>query len=174
MSLGLGHASVPSGEVTASFRAGWVKRFRLVLSSAGGAALVLGVFSLFEKQPGESFRLLGAWGPWPVIALVALMLLGSFLSKISEIIQTAFGAIVTSSQRQADSGAKMADAVSQLAEQGGKQVQEVQRLAIYAAQEFPTIYARLDRQDAVLADHGKTLAEIAGTMRELVGGRHGD
>jgi uncharacterized protein YukE len=172
--LGLGHVEAPS-EVTGSFRAGWIRHIRVVLGSAGGAALIFGAFELIQKQPGESFKLLGAWGPWPVVALVALVLVGSFLSRINETISTTFAAIVTSSQQQAQSSGKMADAVSRLADQGNKQAQEMQRLAIYAAQEFPGVYERLDRQDKVLDGHGKTLGEIAEAIRHLAArGKHGD
>lgn len=172
--LGLGSVGAPSGEVTGTFRGGWLKHFRVALSSAGGAALILGAFELIQKQPGESFRLLGAWGPWPIVALVALMLVGSFLSRMNDTIQTTFSAIVSSSQQQAQSSGKMADAVSRLADQGNKQAQEMQRLAIYAAQEFPGVYERLDKQDKVLESHGKTLGEIAEAIRQLGGGKHGD
>jgi len=148
--LGLGQQNLPSGEAEASFRSGWVRHFRLALSSAGGAALVVGFFELLQRQPAESFRLLGQWGPWPVIALVALVLLGSFLSRMNDTVQTTFGSIVSSVQQQAQSSGKTADALSRLAEQGGRQAEEVRRLAIYAGRELGSIGERLDKQDIVL------------------------
>jgi hypothetical protein len=148
--LGLG-SSVPSGEVAASFRGGWLRHFKLALSSAGGAAAAIAVFSLLAKQPTEGFRLLGQWGPWPVIALVALVLVGGFMSRMNDTIATTFGAVVSSVQAQASASGKTADALTRLADQGGKQAEEVRRLAIYAAREFPAMYDRFDQLDASIS-----------------------
>ena len=144
--LGLGDL-VPSGEVAATFKSGWVRHFKLGLSSAGGAAVVIAVFSLLEREPAEGFKLLGQWGPWPVIALVALALVGRFMSRMNETVSTTFGAVVRSVQAQASASGKTADALTRLADQGGKQAEEVRRLAIYAAREFPAMYDRFDQLD---------------------------
>lgn len=158
--LGLGAKSDPAGEVSATFRVGWLKHFRLALSSAGGAAVVLGLFELLQRQPAEGFKLLSQWGPWPVIALVALVLVGGFMSRMNETVQTTFGAVVTSVQQQAQASSKTAEALGRLADQGGRQFEEVRRLAIFNAQEFPGIYARFDRQDEVLQKTHSAVAEL--------------
>jgi hypothetical protein len=149
--LGLG-SSTPSVEAEVNPRKGWLKHTRVALSSAGGAAIVLAMFELLQRQPQEGFKLLTLWGPWPIIALVALGLMGSFMSRMNDTVQTAFSAIVTSVQQQANSSGKMADAVTRLADQGGKQAEEVRRLAIYAAREFPAVYDRFDQVDATLRE----------------------
>ena len=94
---------------------------------------------LLQREPAEGFKLLGQWGPWPVIVLVALVMAGSFFSKLNEPISTSFGAIVVSAQqgveaqsRGVEAQSKMAEAVSRLADQGNKRSEEVRRLAIYA------------------------------------------
>jgi hypothetical protein len=166
-SLGLG-SSAPSGEVAAAFKGGWVRHFKLGLSSAGGAAIVLAIFELLEKQPGEGFKLLAQWGPWPVIALVSIVIVGSFLSKMNDTISTTFGAVVTSVQQQAEATGKTADALTRLADQGGKQAQEIQRLAIFATEEFPGIYRRFDRQDAALELQSRSLQELTQALRVLM------
>lgn len=148
--LGLG-GSVPSGEVSVSSRSGWLRHFKVALSSAGGAAAVIAVFSLLDKRPVEGFQLLGQWGPWPVIALVALVLVGGFMSRMNDTITTTFGAVVTSVQAQASASGKTADALTRLADQGGKQAEEVRRLAIYAAREFPAMYDRFDQLDTSIS-----------------------
>ena len=158
--LGIGLTKSPEGEVAASFRRGWLRHFRVVLSSAGGAAVVLGIFELLQRQPIEGFRLLGAWGPWPIVALVALAFAGRFMSRLSDSLQTTFSALVQSTQQQASASDRQANALTKLAEQGGYQAQEVRRLAIYAAQEFPSVYERFDRQDTVLADLAKAVNQI--------------
>ena len=152
--LGLAEAAVqtPKGEFSASFRSGWVKHLRVALSSAGGAAVVLAIVSLLQKQPTEAFHLLGAWGPWPVLALAALLLLGRIGASMTETLQHSFSAFVHSAQESAHASTRTAEALGHLAEQGGRQMEEMQRLAIYAAREFPAVYERFDAQDAVLKD----------------------
>jgi hypothetical protein len=164
--LGLG-SSVPSGEVAASFRGGWLRHFKLALSSAGGAAAAIAVFSLLAKQPAEGFRLLGQWGPWPVIALVALVLVGGFMSRMNDTIATTFGAVVMGVERQAqatqlqaEASGKTAEALTRLADQGGRQAEEVRRLAIFNAQEFPGIYMRFDKQDEILQELHSAVKEL--------------
>jgi len=150
--IGLVGADAPKGEVAASFRRGWLRHFRVALSSAGGAAVVLLILDLLQRQPVEGFKLLGAWGPWPVIALVALAFLGRFMGQMNDTIQTTFSAVVTNVQQQTVASVKTADALTRLADQGGRQAEQVERLAIYAAQEFPGVYERLDKQDEILLD----------------------
>jgi hypothetical protein len=155
--LGLSEAAIPRAQVALGFRGGWLKHVRVALSSAGGAAIVMAIFELLQRQPTEGFRLLNVWGPWPVVVLVGVAMLGRFLSRMNDTVQTAFTAVVSSvqdqaqaSSRQADASDRQATALTRLAEQGGQQAEEVRRLAIYAAQEFPSVYERFDRQDAVL------------------------
>lgn len=147
--LGLS-GGMPSGEVSATLKTGWLRHFRVALSGASGAALVIAVVELLQKQPAEGFKLLTQWGPWPVIVLVALVMVGSFFSRMNETVQTTFGAIVTGVERQAEASGKTADALTRLADQSGKQFEEVRRLSIYAAQEFPAIYDRFDQLDAAI------------------------
>lgn len=147
--LGLS-GSVPSGEMAASFKGGWIRHFKLALSSAGGAAVAIAVFSLLERQPAEGFKLLGQWGPWPVLGLVGLLIGSSFLSRINETIGTSFGAVVTSVQQQAAASRVHAEALMKLADQSGEQARETHRLAMFAAQESQNLLERLDQQDDVL------------------------
>jgi hypothetical protein len=148
----------PAGQVSGSTGSGRLKHFKVALSSAGGAAIVLAGFELLQKQPTEGFKLLGQWGPWPLIVLVALVMAGSFFSKLNDTISTSFSAIVTSAQqgvevqsKGVEAQSKTADALSRLADQGNKQAEEVRRLAIYAAREFPAMYDRFDQLDASIA-----------------------
>ena len=156
--LGLGLGKAPTGEVSASFRTGWLRHIWVSLGSAGGAAVVLGIFALLERQPSNGFQLLGLWGPWPVLGLVALAILGKFMSQMSETIQTTFRAVVSSMQQGTEAQAKSAEAnvrtseaLSRVADQGARHAQEVERLTMYAVQEFPIVHERLDKQDAMLS-----------------------
>ena len=151
--LGLS-GGAPAGEVSGSTSSGRLRHFKVALSSAGGAAIVLAVFELIQKQPVEGFKLLGQWGPWPVIVLVALVIVGGFFSRMNETVQTTFGAIVTSVERQASASNRTADALTKLADQNGRQAEEMRRLTIYAAQEFPAVYERFDQLDAAIRNLG--------------------
>lgn len=156
--LGLS-GSVPSGEMTATFKSGWLRHVKLVASSAGGAALAFALLSLLEKEPTEGFKLLGQWGPWPVLGLVGLIIGSSFLSRINETIGASFGAVVTSVQQQAEASRVHAEALMKLADQSGEQARETHRLAMFAAQESQSLYERLDQQDEVLNAIQKRLFE---------------
>lgn len=156
--LGLS-GSVPAGEVAATFKSGWLRHIKLALSSAGGIALGMAVFSLLREQPDRGFNLLGQWGPWPVLGLVGLVMGGSFLARINETIGTTFGSVVSSVQQQAQASLLHAEALSKLAEQSGEQARETHRLAMFAAQESQSLYERLDQQDEILNSIQKHLSE---------------
>lgn len=164
--LGLAGAAKPT-EIQASFRTGWVRYVRVALSSAGGVAVVIALFELLQRQPADGFRLLAVWGPWPLVVLVALGILGKFLSRLNDSLQTTFSAVVEGSRESAAAHTQTAQAVSTLAEattrlanQGGESAQEVRRLAIFAAQEFPSVYARLDRIDDAVAGTHRSVKEL--------------
>jgi hypothetical protein len=163
MGLGLGSALGKPSEVEVGFRAGWVKYAKIALSSAGGAAIILAVFSILDRQPAAGFGLLASWGPWPVLGLVGLAIFGKFMSRMSDTIQSSFTAIVSNSKQTADAQTKTADALGKLAEQGSRHGQEVERLTIFAVQEFPIIHERLDKQDAMLREiHTATVGKGKG------------
>lgn len=157
----------PSGEVSVGLRKGWVKHFRVALSSAGAAAAVWALADLIERSPRESFALLQLWGPWPIVALVGLALLGRFMSRMNDTIQTSFASVVQSSQLNAEAQGRTADALTRLADQGGKQGEEVRRLAIYAAQEFPSVYDRFDKQDAALEKLASSVRAVHGRLGKM-------
>jgi hypothetical protein len=159
--LGISAGKSADGELEVGFRRGWLRSIKFVLSSAGGAAAAIAVVELLDKQPREGFALLTQWGPWPFIALVALAIVAGFMSQMSGTIQTTFAAVVASSQLGAEAQTRTADALTRLAEQGGRQAEEVRRLAIYAAQEFPSLYLRLDKQDTAME-------EVATLVKSLV------
>ena len=161
----LGNES-PKGEAEASFRTGWLRHFRVALSSAGGAAILLALVALLQRQPAEGFRLLGEWGPWPVVGLVALIIVGKSFSRIVDSVQTTFSAIVTSVQQGTRASERQAEALTKLAEQGGEQARETHRLAMFAAQEGQNLYERLDRQDEALTQLARLLDAVRSRLCE--------
>lgn len=149
--------TTPKGELEVGLRKGWVQHLKLALSGAGGAAIVFGAFSLLQRQPDAGSGLLLSWGPWPVVVLVIFALAGPFLTGISRAIAASFDAVVTSVRQGADAHMKTAEALTKLAEQGSRQVLEVERLATFSAQNVPIMHERLDEQDRVLR---QILAEV--------------
>lgn len=147
-------------EVSVGFRRGWFRHIRVALSSAGWLAVIVAAIKLLALRPTEGFGLLGQWGPWPIIAIVCVVLLGHFLSRLTDAVQVSFSSMVKSAEAGAAAHNRTADALTQLAEQGGRQAEEVRRLAIYAAREFPSVYERLDRQDEVLSTITAVVHEI--------------
>lgn len=152
-------AKAQGSTVAVSFREGWLRHLRVGMGSAGWVALLLGLFALLQRQPAEGFGLLTSWGPWPFVALLGLGFLGHFMSRLNDTIQASFSAVVSSVQQGADAHGRTADALSRLADQGDRHAVELERLTIYAAQEFPGIYERLDQQDSVL---GKLETAVGG------------
>lgn len=150
-------------EVSIGFRRGWFRHVKIALASAGWIAVIVAVIQLFSREPNEGFGLLARWGPWPIVALVAIVFGGLFLSRLNDTIQMSFGHVV-------DQATRTADALTKLADQGGRQAEEVRRLAVYAAQEFPGIYGRLDKQDRVLGDTLDAVLAIKEKLARRVAG----
>ncbi|HEX5234153.1 MAG TPA: hypothetical protein VFW25_02355 [Silvibacterium sp.] len=140
-------------EVSVGFRRGWMRHIKIVLASAGYLAVVAAAINLLAKQPREGFGLLATWGPWPFLAMAGLYLVGHFLADLTGTVRMSFASMVNEATRTAD-------ALTQLAENGGRSTEEVRRLAIYAAQEFPSVYGRLDQQDHALSSIADVVCEI--------------
>ena len=169
--LGLAETGMPRAQVALNFRTGWLSHFKVALSSAGGAAIILAAFELLQRQPQAGFALLAQWGPWPFIALIGLAFLGRFLSRMNDTVQAAFTSMVDSGQQQASASGRQADALTKLAEQGGEQARETHRLAMFAAQESQNVYERLDRQDEVLNSVAHSVNAVLKHVRgEVAGG----
>ena len=181
--LGLGGDGRPKVDIQAGFRAGWLRHIGVAVGGATGAAVVLAGYEVLKSQPSPSFALLTSWGPTFLVSIFAIFVGGKILDGINSTIKESFSVLasgVTSSAeaagRMAEAAGRTADALSRLAEQGGKQAQEVQRLAIYAAQEFPSVYERFDRQDAVLERTNQTMGDLAKAVMSLTvrGGKDGN
>ena len=135
--------------------------------------MIVAAIELLERQPRAGFNLLAQWGPWPIVALTLAAILGSFLARLNETVSATFSSIVDSAKEGVQAQGRMADAVTKLAEQGGRQSEEVRRLAIYAAREFPGVYERLDKQDLVLDEVLVAVKDIQGKLPEGTKSREG-
>ena len=152
--LGLGAMadSATSVGVQAGFRTGWLRHVGVAVGGASGAAIVLGGYEVLRSQPDKAFALLQSWGPAFLLTLVAVTLVAGLGGELIEAIRESFKTVASSVRASADSAGRTADALTRLAEQGGRQAEQVERLAIYAAQEFPGVYERLDKQDDILQE----------------------
>jgi hypothetical protein len=87
-------------------------------------AIVLGIFRLFNTQPVLALELLKSWGPSFVLWFFALAVVAPLLNQWIGIFRDGVQA-----QRQ------MADAMSRIAEKDDRQIQEIQTLSAFTAQE---------------------------------------
>jgi hypothetical protein len=163
-SLGLSEGSAPAADIRVGFRTGWFRHIGVTLAGASGAAAVVGTIEVFKAEPAQAIALLQSWGPSFLLVLVALFLGGKFLdglvtgmqTTVSENSKLLAGALTAS----AEASGRTADALTQLANQGNRQAEQVERLAIYAASEFPGVYDRFDRQDEVLKEMANSIKGV--------------
>jgi uncharacterized phage infection (PIP) family protein YhgE len=139
----------------------------LAISGASGAAIVVGAYEVLKVQPEQSFKLLAGWGPTFLIAIVALFVVGRFLEGLNATVRESFSMVASGVHSSAEASGRTADALTKLADQGGKQAEEVKMLAVYAAQEFPGIYERFDRQDVTLEKQTESLSALTTSMGAL-------
>ena len=128
----------------------------LLFPSVVGAALGLTVefFGLLKLDPKSALELLRSWGPNFFIGMLGAVMLGGLLSQVIDISRDGVTA-----QRQ------MAEAITKIADKDDRQMQEIQTLTAYTAQQSDRLHRRHDKAE-------RTLRLIAGrvgiSMDELV------
>jgi len=165
--LDLGGVGPRRADVQVGFRSGWLRHIGVAIGGASGTAVALGCYEILRSQPDKSFQLLQVWGPAFLVAMLGILVFGKLIEALISAIRESFTMVASSVHDSAKAADRTADALTRLADQGGKQAQEVQRLAIYAAQEFPGVYERLDRQDAVMAKQNQMLGEMMQGLKAL-------
>jgi hypothetical protein len=175
MTLGLKEGEQAKTDVRVGFRTGWIRHIGVAIGGATGAAVVLGGYQVLRTNPSQSFSLLQAWGPTCFIAIFAIFIVGKFFEGLNSTVRESFSVVAGSVRLSAEAAGRTADALTRLADQGGKQHQEIQRLAIYAAQEFPSLYKRFDSQDEMLENQNRTIGDLAKAVMSLtVRGKDGN
>lgn len=164
-SLGLNALGGPKAEATFGFRGGWLKHIGVAIGGASGAAVILGGYEILRSQPDKAFALLQAWGPVFLVSIVAIFVVGKFLDGLNSTVRESFSVVAAGVQNSAEAAGRTADALTRLADQGGRQAEQVERLAIYAAQEFPQVYERFDRQDEALGKLAESVNAIANHLQ---------
>ena len=142
----------PSTELALNFRSGWLKHIGFVIGGASGAAIAFGSYDVLRTQPDRAFNLLQSWGPAFLVSIIAIFVLGKFLDGLNSTVRESFSVVASGVESSAEAAGRTADALTKLADQGNRQAEQVERLAIYAASEFPGVYERLDSQDKVLQE----------------------
>jgi hypothetical protein len=155
--LGLNESTPPKTALDVTTRSGFLRHVGIAVSGAGGAAVVMGGYQVLRAEPAQAFALLQAWGPFFLIALVAILVLGKFLEGTNQTVRESFNVVAEAVKSGAEAAGRTADALTRLADQGSRQAEQVERLAIYSAQEFPRVYERFDTQDAILKDLASSL-----------------
>jgi hypothetical protein len=163
-SLNLASGGRPRVGVELGLRKGWLRHVGVAIGGASGTAVALGAYEVFRSQPDKSFQLLQVWGPAFLVAMLAIVVLGKFLEGLNQTVRESFSVVAAGVHNSAEAAGRTADALTRLADQGGKQAEEVRRLAIYAAREFPAVYERFDQIDAGL----KSLADSVASLHRKV------
>jgi hypothetical protein len=162
------------GRLRMAVKTGWFKgALVLGIGAGGGLGLMLEIAQVFGKDPREGFDVLKAWGPWALVVGLVVWLVYQLASKSIDTARDAMNAWVGTAKTQAEASTRTADALTKLAEQGGRQGEEVRRLAIYAAQEFPSLYERFDKQDETLATLVDAVKGLHVKLDEKARGRDG-
>lgn len=165
--LGLNDDNQPKTSVSLGLRRGWFRHIGVVMGGASGTAVVLAGYEVLRAQPDKAFGLLQSWGPYFFVAILVVLTVGKLLEGMNQNVRESFQVVANAVQSSADAAGRTADALTKLAEQGGRQFQEVQRLALFAAQEFPSVYERFDRQDAMLEKQNQTMGDVAKAVMAL-------
>jgi hypothetical protein len=120
-------------------RVGWLRH--LMFPSVMGlvAAIVMEFFQLLKVEPKSAIELLSRWGPNFILGLLIVAVIGGLLSQVVEISRDGVAA-----QRQ------MAEAMGKIAEKDDRQLQEMQTLVAFTAQQSERLNNRLDGTDKKL------------------------
>lgn len=118
--------------VNSSLRAEMIKRVALGGGWSVGAAIVFGVFELVRSEPHEAFPLLKSWGPWAIVSIIALYVLYDLVRMALNI-----------GTRMVQAVEKLAVAQQKSADKDDRQVQEMQTLTAYTAQQSERTYQKM-------------------------------
>lgn len=155
-------------QVQFGIKTNWLRFVFIGSLGVGGCmAVVLSSLQVLRDEPKAAFDLLKSWGPWGIVLTFALFLAGRFLHELLVLSREGLTAWVGTAEKGADAQTRTADALTRLAEQGGRSAEEVRRLAVYAAQEFPSICERFDRTDEGLKANAGALLKVADSIQAL-------
>ena len=155
------------GRLRMKIKTGWFKgALVLGIGAGGGLGLMVELSQVFAHDPREGFDLLKSWGPWALVVGLVVWLVYQLASKSIDTARDAMNAWVGTAKTQAEASTRTADALTRLAQQGGQSAEEVRRLNIYAAQEFPSIYLRFDKQDDALDEIKSAVRGLAAKFDE--------
>ena len=118
------HEEAVAETVSNSFRAEVMKKIALGGSWSIGAAIVFGVIEFLKSDPHDAFPMLRSWGPWAIFGLAALFVVYD-LAKL----------MLSTNRRQTIAFERLAFAVEKLAGKDDRQMQEMQTLTSYTAQQ---------------------------------------
>jgi hypothetical protein len=133
-----------------------------------GAVSITITYQLFEVLKVHP-DLLMKWGPNFVLWLLGITVIGILANQMVDALKSGSESLVASTKAaaeaqitNADGMKQMADAMRQIADQGDKDMREVQAQVAYVAIEMRRVMDRLTDQDAVLqelADYAKKKTE---------------
>lgn len=143
-------------ELTSSIDAPAVLR-KLFLPGVFALAMtvVLGIFRLFDTQPVLALELLKSWGPLFFLGLFALAVIAPLLNQAIGVLRDGV---------QAQRG--MADAMGRIAEKDDRQIQEIQTLTAFTAQESRGMRTQLEEVGTQLKRNSESVERLIRTIEE--------
>lgn len=126
-------------------------------------AIALQFFRLMNAQPKEALELLARWGPNFLLGILIVAVVGGLLSQVVEISRDGVAA-----------QNRMAEAMTRIAEKDDRQLQEIQTLAAYTAQEGRRVHDRLDGVEGMLKEICARLKAEPEEKNAKAMGAHGD
>lgn len=126
--------------------------FRRILFGGGaatGVAILYGFVRLMEQDPKDGFALLRQWGPWFLIALVAMYFTWDLGKRV-----------LTSMATLADGMQTLSASVKVIADKDDRQYDEMRRMSQYSAQQS-------ERFMSLLLEQGEQLKSISGKLDRM-------
>jgi hypothetical protein len=144
----------------------WMRHMVVPGVLAAVLAITAQFFRLMNAQPKEGLELLEHWGPNFLLGILIVAIVGGLLSQVVEI-----------SRDGVSAQNKMAEAMTRVAEKDDRQLQEIQTLAAYNAQESTRMHQRFDSTERLLLHISTQLGIAAPEERDakaMAKGANGD
>jgi len=117
---------------------------------AGGSSAIFGIIELIHAEPEKAFRLLHDWGPWCFLSMFVAYVLSKIANRGLDVAESfgtriadAMDRVAVQQASQADAMQAQAVALQKSADKDDRQLQEMQTLTSYTAQQSERTYQKM-------------------------------